>query len=173
MGSGPWGRHGRGGAGHQGAPPTATRGSGTSQHLCGRPFSTLLCFSQTPLKPTGPRELLLRDVSGSPASPSPWLGQQVPGPEWVMSATCHPNSGGSSAPAGRGPPVGTGHSKRQVVGDITEHQVRVRACAPVPAASFHGCPRHQPSLSGRPPCSLLALHSPGEGAPACSPPTQE
>lgn len=99
-------RKGQGTRGHQGAPRTATRGSGTSQHLCGQPFSTLLCFSQTPLKPTGPRELLLRDVSSSPASPSLRLGQQVPGPEWVMSATCQPQFWGLFCTSWEGPSSG-------------------------------------------------------------------
>ena len=63
--------------------------------------------------------------------------------------------------------MGTGHSKRQVVGDITEHQVRVRACAPAPASSFHGCPRRQPGLSGRPPPMLSPGSAFTRGGGAC------
>lgn len=144
-----------GGAEHQGSPQIAPQVSRASQHLCW-PFLTLLCFPQSPLKPTGAHERLLR--AALPASPSPRLGQQLPWPEWVMSTTCHPNSKGFSPPAQSWEgPSGGGNRPFKEASDRFHHT------SPHPS---HRLPR-RPLPSACPqwplPCSLRALNSPGDG----------
>lgn len=99
------------------------------------PFSTLLCFSQARLKPTGAVQGGLFPAAG-PTGTEACVGEQRHGPPqfWRPCPQQHR--------AGRALLVGTGHSKRQATGCLTQQRVLGRD-KPHPRRA-----RHQPTLGG-------------------------